>query len=61
MPNLLRELRNKFYNCFFFIYFLKVAVKVLPFYANYFGIAYNLPKCDMIAVTELSFGELNIN
>lgn len=56
MPNLLRELRNKFYNCFFIIYFLKVAVKVLPFYANYFGIAYNLPKCDMIAVTELSFG-----
>jgi aminopeptidase N len=35
-----------------------VAVKVLPFYANYFGIAYNLPKLDMIALTELSFGEL---
>jgi aminopeptidase N len=37
----------------------KVAVKCMPFYAKYFGIPYDLPKLDMIAVSELSFGDYN--
>lgn len=37
----------------------KVAVKVLPFYARYFGIEYKLPKLDMLAIGDLSFGEFD--
>ena len=35
---------------------LDVAVKCMPFYADYFEIKYDLPKLDMIAVPHLSFG-----
>jgi aminopeptidase N len=34
-----------------------MAVKILPFYAEYFKIPFVLPKLDMIAVEELSFGK----
>lgn len=38
------------------LFALGVATKVLTFYKDYFGIAYPLPKLDLIAVTDLSFG-----
>lgn len=31
---------------------LEVAVKVLPYYRDYFGIAYPLPKMDLIAISD---------
>ncbi|XP_065216102.1 puromycin-sensitive aminopeptidase-like [Planococcus citri] len=37
---------------------LHCATKVLPFYKDYFNIAYPLPKMDLIAVAELSFGAM---
>ncbi|KAL1452105.1 hypothetical protein WDU94_006414, partial [Cyamophila willieti] len=37
---------------------LHVASKVLPFYKDYFNIAYPLPKIDLIAVPELSYGAM---
>jgi aminopeptidase N len=37
-----------------------MAIKILPFYAEYFKIPFVLPKLDMIAVEELSFGKKNI-
>lgn len=35
---------------------LHCATKILPFYKEYFGIAYPLPKMDLIAIAELSAG-----
>jgi len=33
-----------------------VAVKTLPFYKNYFNIAYPLPKMDLIAIADFAAG-----
>jgi puromycin-sensitive aminopeptidase len=35
---------------------LFVASKVLPYYKEYFQIAYPLPKMDLVAVSEMSCG-----
>jgi puromycin-sensitive aminopeptidase len=35
----------------------QVAVKTLPFYKNYFGIAYPLPKMDLIAIADFAAGK----
>ena len=35
----------------------QVAIKTLPFYKNYFGIAYPLPKMDLIALADFAAGE----
>ena len=35
---------------------LQVTTKAMPYYREYFQIAYPLPKIDLLAVTELSFG-----
>lgn len=37
---------------------LQVAVKTLPFYTEYFGIPYPLPKLDLIAVPDLEYGAM---
>lgn len=37
---------------------LEVAVKVLPYYRDYFGIAYPLPKMDLIAISDFSSGAM---
>ncbi|KAK7501330.1 hypothetical protein BaRGS_00007455 [Batillaria attramentaria] len=37
---------------------LEVAVKTLPFYKDYFGIAYPLPKMDLIAIADFSAGAM---
>ena len=36
---------------------LQVAVKTLPFYNDYFNIAYPLPKIDLIAIADFAAGE----
>lgn len=36
---------------------LDVAAKVLPYYKEYFSIAYPLPKIDLIAIADFSVGE----
>lgn len=36
---------------------LDVATKVLPYYKEYFNIAYPLPKIDLIAIADFSVGE----
>ncbi|KAJ3308252.1 Aminopeptidase 2 mitochondrial [Boothiomyces sp. JEL0838] len=38
------------------VFALEVGVKTLEFFSEYFGIPYPLPKCDQIAVPELSVG-----
>ena len=35
---------------------LDVSVKTLPFYKNYFNIAYPLPKVDLIAIADFAAG-----
>lgn len=35
---------------------LSVTAKVLPYYKEYFGIAYPLPKLDLIAIADFSAG-----
>lgn len=35
---------------------LEVATKVLPYYKEYFNIAYPLPKIDLIAIADFSAG-----
>lgn len=35
---------------------LYVATKVLPYYKEYFQIAYPLPKMDLVAIAEMSAG-----
>lgn len=37
---------------------LEIAVKVLPYYKTYFGIAYPLPKIDLIAIADFSSGAM---
>ncbi|KZC12138.1 Puromycin-sensitive aminopeptidase [Dufourea novaeangliae] len=37
---------------------LETAVKVLPYYKTYFGIAYPLPKIDLIAIADFSAGAM---
>ncbi|KAK7501329.1 hypothetical protein BaRGS_00007454, partial [Batillaria attramentaria] len=37
---------------------LEVAVKTLPFYKDYFQVAYNLPKLDLIAVADFPIGAM---
>lgn len=37
---------------------LEVATKVLPYYLNYFGIPYPLPKMDLIAIADFSSGAM---
>lgn len=37
---------------------LEVAVKVLPYYRDYFKIAYPLPKMDLIAISDFSSGAM---
>ncbi|KAK5642103.1 hypothetical protein RI129_008270 [Pyrocoelia pectoralis] len=37
---------------------LKVATKVLPYYKDYFNIAYPLPKIDLIAIADFSAGAM---
>jgi puromycin-sensitive aminopeptidase len=37
---------------------LEVAVKCLEFYNDYFGIAYPLPKCDMVALPDFASGAM---
>lgn len=39
-------------------YALEVAVKVLPYYKDYFQIAYPLPKMDLIAIADFSAGAM---
>lgn len=36
---------------------LDVATKVLPYYKEYFNIAYPLPKIDLIAIADFSVGK----
>ncbi|KAK6166547.1 hypothetical protein SNE40_023207 [Patella caerulea] len=40
------------------LFALEVAIKTLPFYKNYFGIAYPLPKMDLIAIADFSAGAM---
>lgn len=40
------------------LFALDVATKVLPYYKDYFNIAYPLPKMDLIAIADFSAGEL---
>ncbi|KXJ16551.1 Puromycin-sensitive aminopeptidase [Exaiptasia diaphana] len=37
---------------------LEVAVKTLPFYKEYFGISYPLPKMDLIAIADFAAGAM---
>ena len=37
---------------------LDVTVKVLPFYDDYFGIAYPLPKMDLLAIPDFAAGAM---
>ncbi|XP_057851747.2 aminopeptidase M1 [Cryptomeria japonica] len=37
---------------------LDVALRTLPFYTKYFGIPYSLPKLDMVAIPDFSFGAM---
>jgi len=37
-----------------------VAVKTLPFYKNYFNIAYPLPKMDLIAIADFAAGNVTV-
>lgn len=37
---------------------LEVATKILPYYKTYFGIAYPLPKIDLIAISDFSSGAM---
>ena len=37
---------------------MDVAVKTLPFYKDYFNIAYPLPKIDLIAIPDFAAGAM---
>ena len=39
-----------------FVNFFQVAKKCLPFYKEYFGIGYLLPKLDLIAIQDFVIG-----
>jgi len=51
---------NETSSCITCVYFVavKVAVKTLPFYKNYFNIAYPLPKMDLIAIADFAAGKV---
>lgn len=36
------------------LFALEVAIKALPYYKDYFGIAYPLPKLDLIGIADIS-------
>ena len=56
-----RELfRDPLYWKFYTGRLFQVSVKTLPFYKDYFGIAYPLPKIDLITIADFSAGELFI-
>lgn len=40
------------------LFTLEVAVKALPYYKDYFGIAYPLPKLDLIGIADISVGAM---
>lgn len=40
------------------LFALDVATKVLPYYKDYFNIAYPLPKMDLIAIADFSAGAM---
>lgn len=40
------------------LFALEVASKVLPYYKEYFNIAYPLPKIDLIAIADFSAGAM---
>lgn len=40
------------------LFALNVATKVLPYYKEYFNIAYPLPKMDLIAIADFSAGAM---
>lgn len=40
------------------LFALEVATKVLPYYKDYFSIAYPLPKLDLIAVADFGYGAM---
>lgn len=40
------------------LFALEVATKVLPYYKEYFNIAYPLPKIDLIAIADFSAGAM---
>lgn len=37
---------------------LQVALKAIPFFSDYFGVPYNLPKCDLVAIPDFNFGAM---
>ena len=37
---------------------LEVAVKALEYYRNFFGVAYKLPKMDMLALADFAIGAM---
>ena len=39
---------------------LDVATKVLPFFSDYFGIKYPIPKLDLVAVPDFSMGAMEV-
>lgn len=40
------------------LFALEVTTKVLPYYKDYFKIAYPLPKMDLVAISEFSAGAM---
>ena len=40
---------------------MQVAVKTLPFYKEYFGIPYPLPKMDLIAIADFACGKYAVS
>lgn len=40
------------------LFALDVTVKVLPYYKDYFGIGFPLPKIDLIAISDFSAGAM---
>lgn len=40
------------------LFALEVATKVLPYYKEYFNIAYPLPKIDLIAIADFGAGAM---
>lgn len=40
------------------LFTLEVAIKALPYYKDYFGIAYPLPKLDLIGIADISVGAM---
>ncbi|XP_027041940.1 puromycin-sensitive aminopeptidase-like [Pocillopora damicornis] len=51
--------RETFINMYMYVYLL-VAKKCLPFYKDYFGIGYLLPKLDLIAIQDFVIASISI-